>query len=170
MHLGMWLGQDDQVKLQQSIRMGTKGVLSDFEHGLVVGARRACLSIISSRYPVSGSSLCENALLMQEVREEWPDHLWAHMSNFAEAQITGDWGYNSLKLTKICNNWVMQSCQNGPKSLRNVSSTFLSLCHKEWTQYWQQNEFWPGTSKMHLKMLPVSVNVKPTREVQLLTS
>ena len=75
--------------------MGKKGDLSDFERGLVVGARRAGLSISETadllgfsrttisrvtengpkkrKYPVSGTSLGENALLMPEVRGEWPD-------------------------------------------------------------------------------------------------
>ncbi len=37
--------EDDLLKLKRSIRMGKKGDLSDFEHGIVVGARRADLSI-----------------------------------------------------------------------------------------------------------------------------
>ncbi len=38
-------GQDDLLKFKPSIRMGKKGDLSDFECGMVVGARRAGLSI-----------------------------------------------------------------------------------------------------------------------------
>ncbi len=38
-------GKDDLLKFKPSIRMGKKGDLSDFEHGMVVGARQACLSI-----------------------------------------------------------------------------------------------------------------------------
>ncbi|MDF4259779.1 hypothetical protein P3388_25940 [Vibrio parahaemolyticus] len=70
--------------------MRKKGDLSDFERGMVVGARRAGLSIYwdfhtqpslgftedgpkKKKYPVSSSSLGENALLMPEVRGEWPD-------------------------------------------------------------------------------------------------
>ncbi len=30
---------------------------------------------------------------------------------------------------QICSNCVLVSCQYGPKSLRNVSNTFLNLCH-----------------------------------------
>ncbi len=38
-------GEDDLLKFKQSIRMGKKGDLSDFERGMVVGARRAGVSI-----------------------------------------------------------------------------------------------------------------------------
>ncbi len=38
-------GEDDLLKFKSSIRMGKKGDLSDFERGMVVGARRAGLSI-----------------------------------------------------------------------------------------------------------------------------
>ncbi len=77
--------------------MGKKGDLSDFERGMVVGARRAGLSISKTadllgfsrttisrvtengpknrKYPVSGSCVDENALLMSEVRGEWVDWL-----------------------------------------------------------------------------------------------
>ncbi len=75
--------------------MGKKGDLSDFECGMVVGARRAGPSISKTadplefsrttisrvyrewskkrKYPVSGSCVDENALLMSEVRGEWLD-------------------------------------------------------------------------------------------------
>ncbi len=65
--------------------MGKKGDLSDFERGMVVGARRAGLSISKTadllgfsrttisrvsrekrKYPVSSSCVDENALLMSE--------------------------------------------------------------------------------------------------------
>ncbi len=65
--------------------MGKKGALSDFERGMVVGARRAGLSISETAdllgfshttisengpkkrtYPVSGSCVDKNALLMSE--------------------------------------------------------------------------------------------------------
>ncbi len=68
--------------------MGKKEDLSDFEHGMVVGARRAGLSISETadllgfshttisrftengpkkrKYPVSGSCVDENVLLMSE--------------------------------------------------------------------------------------------------------
>ncbi len=77
--------------------MGKKGDLSDFERGMVVGVRRTGLSISKTadllgfshttisrftendlkkrKYPVSGSCVDENALLMSEVRGEWADWL-----------------------------------------------------------------------------------------------
>ena len=80
-----------------SIRKGKKGDLIGFEHGMVVGTRRAGLSISKlliywdfhtqpslgftengpkkRKYPVSGSCVDENALLMSEVRGEWADWL-----------------------------------------------------------------------------------------------
>ncbi len=76
--------------------MGKKGDLSDFECGMVVG-RWTGLSISKTadllgfsrstisgftengpkkrKYPVSGSCVDENALLMSEVRGEWKDWL-----------------------------------------------------------------------------------------------
>ncbi len=75
------------LKFKPSIRMGKKGDLSDFEHGMVVGARRAGLSIsktadllgfslttISRVYPnIQWGSSCvdENALLMSEENVDW---------------------------------------------------------------------------------------------------
>ncbi len=38
-------GEDDLLKFKPSIRMGMKGDLSDFESGMVVGARRPGMSI-----------------------------------------------------------------------------------------------------------------------------
>ncbi len=38
-------GEDDMLKFKPSIRMEKKGDLSDFEHGMFVGTRRAGLSI-----------------------------------------------------------------------------------------------------------------------------
>ncbi len=77
--------------------MRKKGDLSDCECGMVVGARRTGLSISKlliywnfhaqpslgftengpkkRKYPVSGSCVEENALLMSEVRGEWADWL-----------------------------------------------------------------------------------------------
>ena len=43
-------GQDNLLKFKPSIRMGKKGDLSDFECGVVVGARRAGLSISETAY------------------------------------------------------------------------------------------------------------------------
>ncbi len=78
--------------------MGKKGDLREFNRGMVVGARLAGLSISQTadllgflhtqpslgftengpkkrKYPVSGSCVDENALLMSEVRGEWTDWL-----------------------------------------------------------------------------------------------
>ncbi len=57
---------------------------------------------------------------------------------------------------QICRNCVMLSCQYGPKSLRNVSNTLLSLCHEELRQFWRQKGVQPGTSKVYLITCPVS--------------
>ncbi len=80
------------LKFKPSIRTGKKGDLSDFERGMFVGARRAGLLIYwdfhaqaylgfienglkKRKYPVSGSCVDENALLMSEVRGERADWL-----------------------------------------------------------------------------------------------
>ncbi len=67
--------------------MGKKVDISDFEHGMFVCARRADLSISQPslgftengpkkrKYPVSGSCVHENTLMMSEVRGEWADWL-----------------------------------------------------------------------------------------------
>ena len=85
MHLGVWSWLRQSPELQKlNVRMGKKGDLSTFEHGMVVGARRAGLSISQSaqllgpflgftkngvkreKHPVCGSPVGENALLMLE--------------------------------------------------------------------------------------------------------
>ncbi len=49
-------GEDDVLKFKPSIRIAKKGDLSDFERGMVVGARRAGLSI-SDQADLLGFSL-----------------------------------------------------------------------------------------------------------------
>ncbi len=83
------------AELQTEHQNGEERDLSDFERGMVVGARRAGLSISKTViywdfhaqpslgftengpkrkiYPVSGSCVDENTLLMSEVRGEWAD-------------------------------------------------------------------------------------------------
>ncbi len=78
--------------------MGKKGDLSGFEHGMIVGARRAGLRFFPKlliywdfytqpslaftvngpkkrKYQMSGSCVDENTLLMSEGRGEWADWL-----------------------------------------------------------------------------------------------
>ncbi len=96
-------GEDDLLKFKPSIRMGKKGDLSDFERAMFVGARRAVwvfqklliywdfhaqpsLEFTENgreniKYPVSGSCVDENALLMSEVRGERADWLEMIESN-----------------------------------------------------------------------------------------
>ncbi len=57
---------------------------------------------------------------------------------------------------QTCSTCMMLSCQYGPKSLRNVSSTLLNLCHEELRQFWRQKWFQIGTSKLYLIKRPVS--------------
>ncbi len=81
--------------------MGKKGDLSDFEHIMIIGARRAGLSISKTadtgifhiqpslgftengqtkrKYPVSSSCVYGNVLLMSEFRGEWAD--WLEMKD-----------------------------------------------------------------------------------------
>ncbi len=94
----MWWRRLAEVQSErQNGEGGKKGDLSDFEHGMVVGADgliwvfqklliywdfHAQLYLAftendpkKSKYPVSGSCVDENALLMSEVRGEWTDWL-----------------------------------------------------------------------------------------------
>lgn len=41
------------------------------------------------------------------------------------------------------------SWQYEPRSLRNVSSTLLNLCHKGFKLFWRQKRFQPSTSKVY---------------------
>ncbi len=50
-----------------------------------------------------------------------------------------------VQLHKSVNNFVMLSCQYGPKSLRNVSNTLLNLCQEELRQFWRRRwNLWPN--------------------------
>ncbi len=49
---------------------------------------------------------------------------------------------------QICRNFVMITCQYGPKSLRNVYNTLLNLCHEELRQFWRQKVVQPVTCKV----------------------
>lgn len=46
---------------------------------------------------------------------------------------------------------MMLSYQYGPESLRNVSSTFLNLCHKELSLSWKQKVIQPAAIKVYLQ-------------------
>ncbi len=95
----MYLGEDNLLLFKPSIRMEKKRDLSDFEHGMVVDARRAGLSISKKCWSTEifthnpniskvyrewsekeeniqcGSCVDKKALLMSEVRGEWADWL-----------------------------------------------------------------------------------------------
>lgn len=43
------------------------------------------------------------------------------------------------------------------QNLRNISSSFLNLCHKGLRQFWRQKGVQPGTSKVYLIKWPVSL-------------
>ena len=82
------MGQELQLMFTSTIRMGKKCYLSDFNRGMIVGARWAGLSISvaagifmhktqygvkNKKDPVSSSSMGQNMLLMSEVSGEGPD-------------------------------------------------------------------------------------------------
>ena len=52
---------------------------------------------------------------------------------------------------------TMLSCQYGPKSLRDVSSTLLSLCPEDLKPFWRQKGVQPGTSQVYQIKWTVSV-------------
>jgi len=81
-HLGVWswTGQDNLLNSKLIVRMGKKGDLSNFDSGMIVGARQAGLSISQSAQllefhaqPFLGFPVGENDLFMLEVRGEWAD-------------------------------------------------------------------------------------------------
>lgn len=64
---------------KMNVRMAKKGDLSNFERGIVVGARQQPFleftknGVKREQHPVCSGPLGENALLMLEVRGEWAD-------------------------------------------------------------------------------------------------
>ncbi len=142
--------------------MGKNGDLSDFERGMVVGARRAGLSISKTadllgfsrttigftengpkkrKYPVSGSCVNSNNHSLQ------PRHVepWSRWATAAEDHIgchscqlrTGNGAYNSHRLTKI-GQWKIGKTLLGLMSLdfccniRMVGSEFGIKNMKAW--------------------------------------
>ncbi len=62
-------GEDDMQKFKPSIRIGKKGDLSDFERGMVVGARRAGLSF-SKTADLLGTSRTTISMVYRESSEK----------------------------------------------------------------------------------------------------
>ena len=94
MHKACRRGQEVQLFFRPNVRMGKKCDLSDFDHGMIVGARQGGLSISETAdllgFCTTVSRVCrewceklktsseqqfcgQNALLMREVRGEGPD-------------------------------------------------------------------------------------------------
>ncbi len=63
-------GEDDLLKFKPSIRMRKKGDLSDFEHGMVVGAKWPGMSI-SKTADLLGLSRMENGPKKRKYPESW---------------------------------------------------------------------------------------------------
>lgn len=62
-----------------------------------------------------------------------------HTGWYSCQQRTWKWGYSLTVL----------SFHYKEKSLRNVSSTFFNLCHKEWMQFWVQKGFQPSIDTVY---------------------
>jgi len=87
--LGCGPGQDNLLNSKLNVRMGTKGDLSNFERGMVVGISQSAQllgfshttisrvytknAVKREKHPVWVSPVGQNALLMLEVRGEWAD-------------------------------------------------------------------------------------------------
>ncbi len=76
-------GEDDLLKFKPSIRMGKKGDLSDFECGMVVGARRDGLSISKTAVLLVFSHTTISRVLQRMVQKkeniQWAAVVWTKM-------------------------------------------------------------------------------------------
>ncbi len=77
-------GKDDLLKFKQSIRMGKKGDLSDFERGMVFGARRAGLSI-SKTADLLGFSSTTISRVFPNI--QWVAVVWTEMPCWCQRRM-----------------------------------------------------------------------------------